>query len=66
MKRRILKKFVKAYRPYGLSHEGVLLGMKEEGNCKHWHRGSLVRWWTHHRHKQRKFLRTHPGFELLI
>ena len=55
MKRRILKKFVKAYRPYGLSREGVLLGMKEEGNCKHWHRGSHVRWWTHHRHKQRKF-----------
>lgn len=26
MKHRILKKFVKAYRPYGLSREGVLLG----------------------------------------
>ena len=51
MKRRILKKFVKAYRPYGISREGVLLGMKEEGNCKYWNRGSLVRWWTHERHK---------------
>ena len=47
MKHRILKKFVKAYRPYGLSREGVLLGMKEEGHGKYWHRGSIVRWWTH-------------------
>lgn len=34
MKHRILKKFVKAYRPYGLSREGVLLGMKEEGHVR--------------------------------
>ena len=66
MKRRILKKFVKAYRPYGISREGVLLGMKEEGNCKYWNRGSLVRWWTHERHKQRKFLRKHPNFKFIV
>lgn len=66
MKRRILKKFVKAYRPYGLSREGILLGMKEEGHSKYWCRGSHVRWWTHHRHQQRKFLRAHPDFEILI
>lgn len=66
MKRRILKKFIKAYAPYGLSPDSVLLGMKEEGNSKYWHRGSVVRWWTHERHKQRKFLRKHPGFEVLF
>lgn len=47
MKRRILKKFVKAYRPYGLSPDAVLLGMWEESNSKYWNRGSVVRWWTH-------------------
>ena len=62
MKRRILKKFVKAYAPYGLSPDSVILGMKEEGSCKYWHRGSLVRWWTRYRHKQRKFLRKNPAF----
>ena len=41
-------------------------GMKEEGNCKYWNRGSLVRWWTHERHKQRKFERKHPNFEFII
>ena len=66
MKRRILKKFVKAYRPYGLSREGILLGMKEEGSSKYWHRGSVVRWWTHERYKQRKFLRKHPNFKFII
>ena len=66
MKRRILKKFVKAYHPYGLSSDGVLLGMKEEGSSKYWHRGSVVRWWTHERYKQRKFLRKHPNFEFII
>ena len=66
MKRRILKKFVKAYAPYGLSPDSVLLGMKEEGSSKYWHRGSVVRWWTHERHKQRKFLRKHPNFEFII
>ena len=66
MKRRILKKFVKAYRPYGISREGVLLGMKEEGSSKYWRRGSVVRWWTHERHKQRKFERKHPNFEFII
>ena len=66
MKRRILKKFVKAYRPYGLSPDAVLLGMKEEGNSKYWHHGSAVRWWTHERHKQRNFLRKHPNFEFLV
>ena len=66
MKRRILKKFVKAYRPYGISREGVLLGMEEEGSSKYWHRGSLVRWWTRERHKQRKFERKHPNFEFII
>ena len=62
MKRRILKKFVKAYAPYGLSPDSVVLGMKEEGSCKYWHRGSLVRWWTRYRHKQRKFSRKNPAF----
>lgn len=66
MKRRILKKFVKAYTPYGISPDGVLLGMKEEGNSKYWHRGSVVRWWTHERHKQRKFLRKHPNFKFIM
>ena len=66
MKRRILKKFVKAYAPYGLSPDSVLLGMKEEGNSKYWQRGSVVRWWTHERHKQRKFLRKHPNFKFII
>ena len=66
MKRRILKKFVKAYRPYGLSRDAVLLGMWEEANSKYWHRGSFVRWWTHERHKQRKFLRKHPKFEFIV
>lgn len=66
MKRRTLKKFVKAYRPYGLSPDAVLLGMWEEANSKYWHRGSLVRWWTHERHKQRKFLRKHHNFEFLV
>lgn len=66
MKRRILKKFVKAYRPYGLSPDAVLLGMWEEANSKYWHQGSLVRWWTRERHKQRKFLRKRPNFEFLF
>ena len=66
MKRRILKKFVKAYAPYGLSPDSVLLGMKEEANSKYWHRGSVVRWWTRERHKQRKFLRKYPNFEFLV
>ena len=66
MKRRILKKFVKAYRPYGFSREGILLGMKEEGSSKNWHRGSVVRWCTHERYKQRKFLRKHPNFKFII
>ena len=66
MKRRILKKFVKAYRPYDLSRDAVLLGMKEEANSKYWHRGSVVRWWTHERNKQRKFLRKHPNFEFIV
>ena len=66
MNRRILKKFIKAYRPYGLSRDAVLLGMWEEANSKYWHRGSAVRWWTHERHKQRKFLRKHPNFEFLV
>ena len=66
MKRRILKKFVKAYRPYDLSRDAVLLGMKEEANSKYWHRGSVVRWWTHERHKQRKFLRKHHNFEFIV
>ncbi len=35
MKRRILKKFVKAYRPYGISREGIILGMKEEGQQRY-------------------------------
>lgn len=59
MKRRILKKFVKAYRPYGTGREGVLLGMKEEGKAKYWHRSSRVRWWTHERYKQLKYVRKH-------
>ena len=66
MKRRILKKFVKAYRPYDLSRDAVLLGMKEEANSKYWHRGSVVRWWTHERYKQRKFLRKHPNFKFIV
>ena len=66
MKRRILKKFVKAYRPYDLSRDAVLLGMKEEANSKYWHRGSVVRWWTHERNKQRKYVRNHTRFEFLI
>ena len=61
MKRRILKKFVKAYAPYGLSPDSVLLGMKEEGSSKYWHSGSLVRWWTRYRHEQRKFSRKNPA-----
>ena len=66
MKRRIFKKFVKAYAPYGLSPDSVLLGMKEEGSSKYWHRGSLVRWWTRERHKQRKFLRKNPAFSFVF
>lgn len=66
MKRRTLKKFVKAYRPYGLSPDAVLLGMWEEAKSKYWHSGSVVRWWTHERHKQRKFLRKYPNFEFLV
>ena len=66
MKRRILKKFVKAYAPYGLSPDSVLLGMCEEANCKYWNRGSLVRWWTRERHKQRKFLRKNPAFKFVF
>ena len=66
MKRRTLKKLVKAYAPYGLSPDGVLLGMKEEGSSKYWHRGSLVRWWTRERHKQRKFLRKNPAFSFVF
>ena len=66
MKRRTLKKFVKAYAPYGLSPDSVLLGMKEEGSSKYWHRGSLVRWWTRERHKQRKFLRKNPAFSFVF
>lgn len=30
MKHRILKKFVKAYRPYGNDRKGIRIGMKEE------------------------------------
>lgn len=66
MKRRVLKKFVKAYRPYGTDREGFRLGMKEEGHGKYWHHGSLVRWWTRERHKQRKYARTHPDFKFWI
>ena len=66
MNRRILKKFVKAYRPYGLSPDGVLLGMKKEGSSKYWHRGSLVRWWTRERHRQRKFLRKNSTFRFVF
>lgn len=40
MKHRILKKFVKAYQPYGKDCKGVLLGIKEEGKYKYWHRGA--------------------------
>ena len=61
MKRRILKKFVKAYHPYGTDREGILLGMKEEGHGKYWHHGGNVRWWTHERYKQRKYKRKHPN-----
>ena len=39
---------------------GFLFGMKEEGHGKYWHRGSIVRWWTHERHKQKKHVRKHP------
>lgn len=66
MKHRILKKFVKAYRPYGTDREGIRIGMKEEGHGKYWHRGSLVRWWTRERHKQRKDVRKHPGTVIWI
>lgn len=57
MKRRILKKFVKAYRPYGDDHYGIHLGMEEEGNCRYWHGGHL-RWWTHEMHKQKKSVKS--------
>lgn len=60
MKHRILKKFVKAYRPYGNDRKGIRLGMKEEGHCKYWYRGSIVRWWTRERRKQKKYVRKHP------
>lgn len=66
MKHRILKKFVKAYRPYGTDSKGIHIGMKEEGHGKYWHRGSLVRWWTRERHKQRKDVRKHPGTVIWI
>ena len=66
MKRRILKKFVKAYRPYGISREGIILGMKEEGGKKYWSSGSRVRWWTHHSHWERKFLRKHSNFKFRV
>lgn len=49
MKHRILKKFVKAYRPYGTSRKG-----------------SLVRWWTRKRQKQRNYVRKHHGTVILI
>ena len=59
MKLRILKKFVKAYRPYGNDREGYRLGMKEESKARYWHKGHL-RWWTHERHKQKKLARKYP------
>lgn len=34
MKHRILKKFVKAYRPYGTDREGIRIGIKEELKAK--------------------------------
>ena len=66
MKRRILKKFVKAYRPYGISRDGIILGMKEEGQKSYWRSGSRVRWWTHHSHWERKFFRKHPNFKFRV
>lgn len=61
MKHRILKKFVKAYQPYGKDCKGVLLGIKEEGKYKYWHRGAHLRWWTHIRNVRRKYVRRHPN-----
>lgn len=66
MKHCILKKFVKAYRPYGTDREGIRIGMKEECHCKYWHSGSIVRLWTRERHKQRKYVRKHPGTVIWI
>ena len=40
--------------------DGSIFGMKEEGHCKYWHRGSIVRWWTRERRKQKKYVRKHP------
>lgn len=54
MKRRILKKFVKAYLPYGNDREGIRLGMEEESEARYWHKGGHLRWWTRERHKQKK------------
>lgn len=50
----------------GNDRKGIRLGMKEEGHCKYWHRGSIVRWWTRERHKQRKYVRKHPGTVIWI
>lgn len=66
MKHRILKKFVKAYQPYGKDRKGVLLGIKEEGKYKYWHRGARLRWWTHLRNVRRKYVRRHPNHQYSV
>lgn len=65
MKHRILKKYVKNYQPYGCDKWGIRLGMKEECKGRYWHKGYL-RWWTHERRKQKKYLRKHPQVEFWI
>lgn len=62
MKKRILKKFMKAYEAYdGRYREGFVSIMNKFAKHKYWHNGDAIRFFSKLNNLSRKFLRRHPN-----
>ena len=62
MKRRILKKFMKAYKAYdGIYREEFVSIMNKFAKHKYWHNGDTIRFYSKLNNLNRKFLRRNPN-----
>ena len=62
MKKRILKKFMKAYKTYnGRYREEFISIMNEYAKHKYWYNGDTIRFYSKLNNLNRKFLRKHPN-----
>ena len=62
MKKRILKKFMKAYKAYdGICREEFVSIMNKFAKHKYLHNGDTIRFFSKLNNLNRKFLRRHPN-----